>query len=420
MNGYRIREAFRSSLWVVPAAFVLAALGLAGILALLDDPLGGVSWLRFPGSAETARTILATIGGAMITFTGLVFSITVLVLQLASQQYSPRVLKTFMQDRISKIALGMFVATFVFSVTALVRVGAGSVPGVAMGVAVVLVLASIGVFVQYINHVASSIQVSSIIDRVAETGRTSIDDTFPPADEVADGASRVPDDLGPVTRFVDAPKAGRLQHADIGRLVRLARDANGVFELLWAIGDFAPEGAPVFALHGDGLGEEAGEKVLDSISMGRQRTPSEDTTFAIRSLVDIGERALSPTLNDPTTAVQAIDAIHDLLRRVVVRPWPPSVHRDEDGTVRLVTPQPTWDDYVALATTEIRRCAEGSVQVLRRLHAMLGDLLAVAPVDRRGPIERELHLVRSAAVRLEPEQDASLAVRRDAQGLGGP
>lgn len=420
MDGFKLREAVRSSLWAVPGAFVLGALALALLLALLERPLGGVSWLRFPGEADTARSILSTIAGVMITFTGLVFSITVLVLQLASQQYTPRVLRTFMQDRISKVALGLFVATFVYSVAVLWRVGPGELPALSIGVAIAFVLASIGVFVQYISHVTNAIQVSSIINRVAEEARGAIDDVFRDESDRGDDERVASAELGRASEVIDAPRPGMIQHVNVDRLVRVAAEADVVLVVRSAIGDFVAKGAALVTAHGGELDDDARERVLGSVSIGRQRTGAADVAFSLRSLVDIAQRALSPSLNDPTTAVQAIDHVHDLLRRIVARPWPSANRRDEDGNVRLVLPEASWDDYVTLAVTEIRRSGRDSIQVLRRLRAMLEDLRDVAPLGRRAPMERELRLIDANAADVDPSWDAGLARRADMQGIGGP
>lgn len=419
------RERLGNQLWLIPAVLVAAALGAAALFAVLDEHVQQVSWLRFPGGTDSARSLLSSIAGAMITFTGLVFSITILVLQLASQQYSPRVLRTFLRDRQSQLALGLFTATFVYALVVLRQITQSSIPSLSVTFSVVLVISSVGVFVAYISHMANAIRVSTIIDRVAWETRRTIDARYDRVEEpVALPAGAIDDEearrwrLMASEEVVSAETRGMLIAIDVDGAVSLARDLDVTFVAVPAIGDFVPEGSPVLGVVGGVIDPDRRDDAGELFALARDRTVEQDVPFGFRQLVDVAERALSPSLNDPTTAVQTLDQIHDLLRRMVVRRFPPQTHRDEDGVVRLVLHGSSWDQLVTLAVSEIRTFGARSIQVLRRLRGLLLDLLEVAPPSRRDPIERELAVLSRTAARLGDERDIELARGSDLQGLG--
>ena len=374
----RVLEYVRTSLWVYPAVgAVLAVAGGFGAVALDDATRGD---LGFAGGAAAARAVLSTIATAMITFTGLVFSITIVALQLASGQYSPRVMRTFLRDRTSKVALATFVATFSFALTVLRATRADDVPGISVTLSLVLVFASVGVFIHYINHTAHGIRATAIIDSVAEEGRACIERNYPP---------EAPDHDPPVSipagepRIVPSPRPGVLTGFDRERIVAEAAEADAVVVLRAGVGDFVPGGAPLLEVHAE---DPEACDVDEMLTLAGERTMQQDAAFGIRQLVDLAVKALSPGINDPTTAVQALDHIHDLLRRLATRPMPAGRAVDEAGITRLVFPTMRWGDFVALGLDEIRHYGADSLQVTRRLHDLLDDLLTVVPEDRRAPV----------------------------------
>ncbi|MEO8273769.1 MAG: DUF2254 domain-containing protein [Chloroflexota bacterium] len=395
-----LRDRLRTSLWFLPALFAVGAGVLAMGLLTLDHALAGsgASFVfAFGGAPEGARSVLSTIAQSMLTFTGLVFSITMLVLQLASSQLSPRVTRTFLRDRTNQVVLGLFVATFVFTLIVLREVrtpaadGVGFVPAVSVWVAFTLLLSSVGAFIYYIDHMAQSIRASTVIVRIWEETVDAIDRRLP-ADE---GDGPPGDDLGPrrptneryrdaAGDVVKAATAGVVVAFDEDAMVAAAGGDSRCIELLPAIGDFVPEGAPVARLTGD-WDRNAADSVRKAVRIGRERTLEQDVAFGFRQLVDIAVRALSPGTNDPTTAVQALDRIHDLLRRLVRRPFP-AEQRTRDGSVCLAVPTPRWEDFVRLGLDEIRIAGEGQLQIARSLKAVLADLLQVAPADRRSAL----------------------------------
>jgi uncharacterized membrane protein len=374
----RLADALRTGFWAVPAVCVVLALLLALGLVELDRALdeGGLGRFTFGAGPDGAREVLSAITTSMITFTGLVFSITIVVLQLTSSQFSPRVLRTFLRDRQTQLSLGVFVATFVYAVMVLRTVdssdGARFVPAVATTVGVALLLVSVGVFVGYIHHVATAIQVSSLVRAVGDETRAAIERRLP----AGEPQRLAPIALGPATRSVASPTYGVVTTVDAGRLVAAARRAGVVLVLRAELGRFVPEGGPVLDVHGDGALDD--RAVARCLRLAKDRTMEQDVAFGFRQLVDVAERALSPGTNDPTTAVQALDELHDLLRRLATRSLPDGVHRDDDGVVRLVTPPPRFADFLHLALQEVDQYGADAPQVQARIDVLLDDLAAAA------------------------------------------
>lgn len=382
-----LREAIRTGFWAIPSACVLVAIGLALGLVQADDSLDTHLWLAFNGGPDGAREVLSAISSSMITFTGLVFSITVVVLQLTSSQFSPRVLRTFLRDRLTQFSLGVFVATFVYSVTVLRTVTGGDqefVPVLSTTVGLGLLLLSVGMFVAYIHHIATSIQVSAILAAIGAETRETIERRFPAGDGPRAAFPGARDE--PVVAIVVAPRSGVLTGIDPDRLVGLARAEGVTLRIDLRPGDFVPEGGPLVEVLGTGSAD-AGQ-VSAAITISSDRDMQQDVAFGLRQLVDIAERALSPGVNDPTTAVQALDQVHDLLRRLARRRLPDGLHRDHDGRVRLVTPPEEFSDYLDLALEEIDQYGAEVLQVQRRIDLLLADLALAARPEHRAAIER--------------------------------
>lgn len=390
----RLEEALRSGFWAVPTACVLVAvllaLGLVRLDRALADGFGGQ--LTFGAGPAGAREVLSDITSSMITFTGLVFSITVVVLQLTSSQFSPRVLRTFLRDRLTQASLGVFVATFVYAVLVLRTVNgladATFVPAVSTTVAVVLLLVSVAMFVAYIHHVATAIQASSIIRAIGDDTRRTLEQRFPPG-RPDDAQDELLAPLGPATAQLPAPRPGVVVSVDTRGLVAAAREAGAVLVLRHRVGDYLPEGAPLLDVHG-GADDLSASAVRGAVSQSRERTMQQDVAFGLRQLVDVAERALSPGVNDPTTAVQALDEVHDLLRRLVTRGLDGGLHRDDDGVLRLVTPPERFADYLALALDEVEQYGADTLQVQRRVACLLDDLLAAARPEHRAAVQARI------------------------------
>jgi uncharacterized membrane protein len=415
----RLQEWLNTGLWFLPMAWALGAMSAALGIVALDHRWGGddPSWLVFGRGPESARLVLSVIAGSTIAFTGTVFSITIVALQLASTQFSPRVLRTFLRDRASQHCFGTFVATALYSLMVLREVEAKvAVPGLGLTGAFALVVASIFAFVFLVHHVAQSVRAVSIMDAVAAETRASIRQNYPLRGIDPFAESRTPE--GPAAQVLLLERGpGALLGVDEDDLVRIACRHDCVLELLPVVGDYLPSNIALFAVHG-GDGGVTADVVMRHVGIGPERTLYQDTAFGFRQLVDMAEKALSPAINDPTTAVQCIDRLHDLLRRIAVRQLPSGRYGDDAGNLRLIVPQVTWDDYVQLAFDEIRHFGIGSIQIPRRLRAALLDLKSIAPPERQAALDGQLRALDGAIHRAYPVSDDRVTARRaDPQGI---
>ena len=383
----RLRDRF----WALPLLCAVLAVLLGLGLTAIDDVLD--TSLRLPflfaGGPEGARALLSAIITSMISFTGLVFSITIVVLQLTSSQFSPRVIRTFLRDWVNQIALGVFVATFVYALVVLRAVRGTaqtetSVPQISITVAFGFVLASVVVFLVYIDHIAQSIRAATIVDRIAEETRGVLESRHP-ADAEQRSALPFPRTHG---HRIDADGPGVVQEVDDDALLALAEEHGVTICLLRALGEFVPGGAPLLEVHGSGRPDE--DALRAAVHVGKERALDEDVGFGLRQLVDIAERALSPGINDPTTAVQVIDQLHDLLRRLVTRPLLPRQCLDSSGGLAVHVPQPGLADLIGLAVDEIAHWGVDVERVQGRLGVMLRDLHGAALPVHQPVVERAL------------------------------
>lgn len=377
--------------WALPLAIGIVAVAAGVFLPLVDGALSEHVPYVFQGGSDGARGLLSTIATAMISVTGLVFSITMVVLQLASSQFTPRVLGGFLSQRTTQVTLGIFIASFVFALTVLrsVRGGAdGFVPQLSVTVAFLLVLASMGSFIAFIHHITVSIQVSTVISGIGDRAVALVDELYPDAAPVAE-ATWSPALGTPHADVTSGGDHGAVTEIDVDRLVSLARELGVVVVAEVQVGDFVTEEMTVVTVWGSGdLADRARARVRGAVLLETQRTMRQDPGFGIRQLVDIAERALSPGVNDPTTAVQAVDELHRILRVLVTRRTPSRYASDEDGAVRVVLRPQAVGDLVNLATEEVLHYGRDSVQVPRRVEAMVDDLLTVALPDHRAALAR--------------------------------
>lgn len=384
-----IWEDVQTSLWFLPGVFTTGGAALAWTVLRLDrwaadSELAPIAW-AFSGGADSARQLLSTIAGSVITITGVTFSMTMVALVLAAGQYSPRILRTFTRDRVSQAVLGTFAATFVYTLLVLRSIRGGDeayVPAVGVTVAIALAIASLGLFLLFIHHITTSIQASSVIRSVAEETRREIDRLFTAAESPV-GPARISATAAPVPEGfrILADSSGYIETVDTDALVRAAREADTVLDLRIGPGDFASEGTPIAVAADPADGEALAEAVRGALSRGRQRTVRDDPAYGFRQLVDIAIKALSPGINDPATACNAIDHIGALLASLADRDWPTTEFKDEDGVVRLRTPSASFDDYLELACAPIRHYGRGDRATLGRL---LDALAQTAVVTRRG------------------------------------
>ena len=407
-----------SSLWFVPVMCVLAGAAISFGTIALDR---ASDYQAIPqvivGRPTSANAILSTIAVSMVSLAALVLTITMVVVQLAMGQFSPRIVQRILRDKPSQLAIGLFVATFVHAVLTIREVvdrgdGTGQVPGIAVATSYLLVLASIAALVIYVHHIGQSLRVSALIELVGQDTRKLVDRRYPDAGPPLPLDTEAP-------RVVEARTSGVVTMIGTHALVAEAERADCVLELVPALGAFVPAGGPLFIVHG-GSEDLDEDRLFSALSLKLEPTLDEDVAYGMRLLVDIAERSLSESpFQDPTTAVQAIDRLHDILRQLARRPFSDGRVRDEGGEIRLLVKTMTWENYVHLAFDEIRMAGAGSPQVSRRLVAALMDLRRVALPQRIEVLDDQVVLLRAATRdALHDEQDIRFALDPDREGLG--
>jgi uncharacterized membrane protein len=406
------REELRTNLWVVPAVLVVVAVVLFVVTYQIDQAAyrGSItlpSWVN-TGGADEARQVLIALAAAVITVVGVVFSVTIVALTLASSQFGPRMLRNFIRDRGTQITLGCFVATFVFNILALGAVGQGEhgafVPHLSVTVALVLVLIDSIVLIYFIHHVATSIQLPSVIGGIAKDLRGAVVAQLPQGDDaVVEGADPAVDaalvELAGETGMVTAGDSGYLQFLSYGRLVRAAAEHDAQVEMLVRAGDFVSTGVPVARVHPPTAVEPVAAVLHRVHITGPQRTLTQDLAFAVDQLVEIAIRALSPAVNDTFTALTCIDWLSDGLALLTSR-WVSGrrVYRDSQGAPRVVDPDLSYESIVNRAYDKIRNAGRGMPAVLIRQLDSLARVLEVAgKPGQRAALEAQARLVVAAA-----------------------
>jgi uncharacterized membrane protein len=425
MRLARFVQAVRTSLWLVPLLCVLAGV-LIALGTLWLDRRSGYTLVpqSVTGTPTDAQTTLSVFATATASLTSLVLTVTLVAVQLAMGQFSPRIVAALLSDRFSQLAIGLFGATFVVAVLTLREIrgsDTGTVPGVSVLLCHLLMLASLVMLILFVHHSGQSMRATGLIDLVGDRTRDLITSSFPATPGPAPAPDGDPD-------VVPARESGSVVRIHRAGLVAAARRADCVLELVPVVGDFVSGGAPLFRVHpgprrvGDVAGPAARlrtDEITRLVLVGPERVHTEDAAYGLRKLVDVAERSIAQPFDDPTTTLQALHRLHDLLRQLAVAPLPPGEHRDEDGVVRLVERTLSWDGYVRLAFDEIRLAGAASPQVTRRLCAALQDLKGVAPPDRQAPLDRQLRLLTAAVHRAyEDEEDIAAALTPDAEGIG--
>lgn len=416
LQRYRVRHYVTNSIWIWPLLSMAAALAAVRLLHRLDEGMGWASGV----DPDTARALLGTMAASMFTFIVFVSSALLVAVQLASSQLTPRIIAVVFRDPATQACLSVFVFTFTLSLAALVRVTT-AVPLLTVYVAAYSCLASLGVFLYLIDHVGKALRPSGALRSVASLGRRVIGHVYPRLLAELPESDAVPAAAfdGEPTFTVPNRKDGVVLAFDIPGLVSLARRADCVIEMVPQVGDFVAVGDPLFRVFQGGATLQA-NALCQSVAVGQERTLEQDPTFAFRIMVDIACKGLSPAINDPTTAVLSLDQIHHLLRDVGRRRLDDERVRDRKGRLRLLYRTPDWQDFVQLAVTEIRQFGATSIQIARRLRAMLENLIQTLPEERVALLRHELQLLHRSAERFftEPE-DRALAEVSDYQGVGG-
>ena len=416
MMAYKVLRNLRSSLWLVPVLCVLAG-GVVSFATIAIDRANDYQLVppELIVGPDAALEILGTVAMSMVSLTALVLTIVLVVVQLAMGQFSPRIVQRLLRDRPSQVAIGLFVATFVHTLLTIREVeppfgdDPGRVPGVAVIATFMLALASIAVLVMYVHHVGQALRISALVELAGGEARRLLEKIYPDhgmqATEVSD------------PHVVVARKSGVLAVVAHEQLVDAAAKGRCVLELVPALGDFVPSGSPLFRIRGD-TDRLDPVAVHAGVILGMERTLDQDVAYGLRLLVDIAERSLSESSwQDPTTAVQAIDRLHDCLRQLARRPIADGQFYDDRGELRLVQRVMDWDAYVHLAFDEIRLAGAACPPVVRRLRMALKDLRTVAPPERQEVLDTQLTLLGAGLAGSGlAEEDVLLAEHSDAGG----
>ena len=422
-----LRGQLLGSLWFVPGTIVLGAVVVALLMVELSAAVDAETLARWPrlfgAGADGSRSMLSGIATSMITVAGVTFSITMVAVTQASAQYTPRILRNFMRDRANQVVLGSFVGIFAYCIVVLrtIRGGEGTafVPSLAVLGGVLLAIAGIAVLIFFVHHIATTLEASEIISGIAQDTLRAVDRLFPEDLVEAPIAARPAALFGTVPRDawrpVPSPSTGYVQRTDISRLVHVARECGMLVRLERTTGDFVAAGRPLawFAPHpsgpaaprDDGRGADtvagalAGQYVVSTY-----RILDHDPGFGIRQLVDIALRALSPGVNDSTTAVTCVDYLGAILQRVANRHIEVA-HRDKEQVTRIMAQAPTFEELLEMTCDEIRQNARGNVSVLARQLAMLATVAQVTRSSiRRRDLGAQITLLHEAAARTVPSE----------------
>lgn len=416
LRRYRLRSFLNNSTWLLPVISIFVALGSVNLLYRLDRALGWEANI----SRENALVVMGTIASSTFSLVVVASSATLVAVQLASAQLTPRIISLVYRIAARKFTLVAFVFSFTLSVGVLVRVQA-TVPLLTSYFAAYGFVVNLALFLYLIDFIGMSLRPSSTLRRVALLGRDVIRNVYPRM--LDDQHSVAPTPISTLNnqpeRIVLNSEDGSVLAFDMKGLVSLATRSNCFIEFMPEVGDFVAIGDPLFRVF-DG-GQDLSEECLrNSVAIGSERTMEQDPMFVFRIIVDIASKALSPAINDPTTAVLAIDQLHHLLRDVGTSYLAEGHEKDRAGVVRLAYRTPEWEDFVELAVTEIRQYGRDSIQVMRRLRAMLENLIATLPARRAPALRRELILLTHSSRRSFPDSDdQELAEASDAQGMGG-
>lgn len=416
-SAFRLRQYVKANLWIAPMFGLVLGVVLAELAVTADSADWPPSGWRY--SATTASGVLSSIVGAMIALLGFVVTIGVLVIQQATGTLSPRYMRLWYRDRLQKTVLATFTGTFAFSFSLLRSIESNSVPDLGVTLAGAAVAVSLLLLLIYLNRFTHNLRPVAIADLVGRMG----EDVFEHgAATVGAAAPHHADTALRDVRMtvVRATGGGAIQALNTAGLSALAARHDCVFTVPHLIGDYVPRGAVLVEIHG-GTSTPDHERVTGLIALGPERTIEQDPAFAVRVLVDIAIRALSPAVNDPTTAVQVLNHIESFLTRIGQSPLPDRhVLAGDDGRPRLVLRGRTWEDYLQLAVSEIRDYGATSTQVCRRLRALFDGLLDSLPPTQHPAVRAEADLLSESVERAFPDATRrAVAQTADSQGVGG-
>jgi uncharacterized membrane protein len=418
---FRIREYLRESLWVVPC--LGAAIGVLGALAVVWIDQHVRVPTQWAYSSSTASTVLSAVAGAVAALTGFVVTVTVLVVQMASGTFSPRYMRLWYRDPVLKGVLALLIGTLAFAFSLLRRIEAKFVPDLGVTVAELLLIVGLVMFVLFLNRFVHRLRPVAVAALVAKGVRQSLGDDLAGMRGVRDvfaGPLHGMDE--PPVLVVRCARPGAIQAVNLPRVAQWAREHECLVVMRRFVGDFMEVRDVLFEVYGNPGRADAAERVLRGlVALGLERTIEQDPAFALRVMVDVANKALSPAVNDPTTAVQVLDYLGDSLR--VIGETDRSTPSWHTGAARrgVVVPVRRWEDFLALGITEIREFGATSIQVMRRMRAVLEKLLQEVRPEHRGAVQAEIErLDATVAAGFLGSVDRDQAGIADGQGMGGP
>ena len=391
---FYVWRSISSNFWFIPVLMVLLAVGLSIIMQEIDKRVWIQSYpffdLLYAGDPEGARSVLTTVASSMITVAGVVFSLTMVVLTLASSQFGPRLLRNFMSDRGNQIVLGTFVATFIYCLLILQTIKTTGeevfAPSISVSFAIVLAMVNIGVFIYFIHHISTSIQADRIVAKVFGELEKDLQRLFPEGRkcmvdekkqrELLQIFENVKNESGLTTI---APKSGYLRTIAEDSLLEIAKQNELILHVQYHPGEFIVAGGSLVIAYGaKDFEEETSEQIIACFRLGSQRTPDQDPEFAIHQLVEVALRALSPGINDPFTAITCIDYLGAALCYLIHKEFPTQFHCDDEGKLRLIMQPTNFTGMLNAAFDQIRQYGQTSVAVTIHLLEVLKTIAAQA------------------------------------------
>ncbi len=390
-----IWEELNASFWFIPTLILVFSIVAASAFVYTDhlidySPSGFLEHL-FSGSVDSARRILTVIAGAMIGVAGTVFSITLVVLTLASSQLGARMLRNFMYDRLNQFVLGTYVSTFVYCLMVLSSISQDDdsyfVPVISVFVAIILAIAGIMLLIVFIHHISVSIHANKVISDISDSLLKNIDKLFP--DELGYGNTRPVPDVGAIKKksnraIIKCLRSGYLQSVDSDNLMELSRKEDLVIFLNFKPGGYVVKDQIISEVFSDGeIKEGISEKINKSFIIGKIRTPIQDAEFSIQQMAEIACRALSPGINDPFTAISCIDSLTAVMCRMTSVSFPSPYRYDDDDKLRIIANSPSYGEMLDAAFNQIRNYAEGSPAVIIRLMDSIVTINKFVNVDEQ-------------------------------------
>jgi uncharacterized membrane protein len=412
-------ENLRLKYWLLPTLMAILSVLLAVVTIRLDRYFAGeralgLGWV-YAGEANGALSLLSTVAGSMITVAGVTFSITIAALTMASSQFGPRLLNSFMRDRGNQVVLGTYIATFIYCLLVMRTISSSEthpfVPPLSITVGILLAIASLGVLIYFIHHISSSINIEYVIANIEEELSDAIDRLFPQKrtfysyEHELRHDDDMPEDFSVTARRVTARKDGYVQAIDFDALLRLSQEHDLVIRVVQRRGNFVAEDHTlVLVRSGTGEKEEVEKAINGAFLVGQHRLQNQDVSYVISQLEEIAVRALSPGINDPFTAVTCLDRLGAALSDLAGRTIPSSYYYDDDGNLRVVGESVTFAELLDQSFDQIRQYGSSSVAVTIRLLETIAVIAAqVHTHEQRFALRRQADMIRRGANSAIPE-----------------